>query len=333
MAQHVYGRRSVTAALVGNIAVGIAKGAVFFITGSPSMYAEAVHSLADTLNQTLLLVGLKRSHKPADSKRGYGYGIERFFWSLISACGILFIGAGVAIFHSLDTLVHKESGAAFSMLGIFVLIFAFAVEGATLWSALHELRKGRALSREMFVDADPILLAIIYEDSVAVVGVLIALLAQGATYLTGDIFYDALGGIIVGAVLGALAILLIIKNHQYIVGKALSKEVTEELIEILEKDPCVEKVIEFKSVAVGIGKYRIFATVEWNGTPLYEEIYEAGDLQEEFDKIKNDFNEFAKLMLRTTDRVPRLVGTHIDRIEKNIVRKFPQIAYVDIEIN
>ena len=143
----------------------------------------------------------------------------------------------------------------------------------------------------------------------------------------------ASGGIAVGLILGFLAVILIIKNHQYIIGKPLSEEIIEELIEALETDPCIEHVVEFKSVAVDVGKYKIFATVEWNGSPLYEEIYEAGDLKEEFDNIKDDFKEFAKLMLKTTDRIPRLMGTHIDMIEKNIVEKFPQVAYVDIEIN
>ena len=95
----------------------------------------------------------------------------------------------------------------------------------------------------------------------------------------------------------------------------------------------MEKIIEFKSVAVDIKKYRIYASVEWNGTPLYEEIYEAGDLREEFENIKNDFKKFTKLMFKTTDRIPRLVGAHIDEIEKKIVEKFPEVLYVDIEIN
>lgn len=167
----------------------------------------------------------------------------------------------------------------------------------------------------------------------AVAGVLIALAAQWLSYITGSVVYDALGGIAVGLVLGFLAIVLIIKNYQYIIGKPLSEEVTEALIEELEKDACIEKVVEFKSVAVDIGKYKIFTTVEWNGTPLYEEIYEEGDLKEEFDNIKSDFKEFAKLMLKTTDRIPRLVGNRIDAIEKDITKKFPQVGYVDIEIN
>lgn len=329
-----HGKKSAVAALLGNTFVTIIKSIIFFITGSASMFAESIHSVADTLNQSLLLIGLKRSKRPADHMHGYGYGIERFFWSLISACGIFFIGSGITVYHSIDSLMHRGSEVhTFNILTIVVLGIALVVEGITLLFALKELKKGRKFSKEIFNDADPVLLAIIYEDGAAVLGVLIALIAQWLTYTTGDVLYDAVGGIIVGLVLGFLAIVLIIKNHQYIIGKPLSKEVTQEIIEIFEKDPCIEHVVEFKSVAIDIGKYRIFATVEWNGSPLYEEIYEAGDLKEEFESIKNDFKEFAKLIFKTTDRIPRLVGNHINLIEKNIIEKFPEIAYVDIEIN
>ena len=86
-------------------------------------------------------------------------------------------------------------------------------------------------------------------------------------------------------------------------------------------------------MAVDVNKYRIYATVEWNGSPLYGEIYEAGDLKDEWVNVKDDFSEFTKLIFKMTDRVPRLVGNHIDKIEKSIKEKFPEILYVDIEIN
>ena len=331
---YTQGKKSVTFAFLGNTFVTIIKAVVFFATGSASMFAESIHSLADTLNQSLLLIGLHRSKRPADDHRGYGYGIERFFWSLVSACGIFFIGAGITIYHSIDSLIHPEHGAhTFNISTIAVLLIALVIESITLWFAFRELKKDKKLSMAILKDADPVLLAIIYEDSVAVIGVVIALLAQWLTYTTGNVVYDAVGGIVIGSILGFLAIVLIIKNHQYIIGKPLSKEVSDEIVEELLKDPCIEHVVEFKSVAVDIGKYRIFATVEWNGSPLYQEIYEAGDLQEEFEGIKDDFKEFAKLMFKTTDRIPRLVGSHINMVEKNIIEKFPQIAYVDIEIN
>ncbi len=334
MNEQAQGKKSVVAALVGNLFLAFIKTGVSVATGSVSMFAESVHSIADTLNQSLLLVGIQRSKRPADDIHGYGYGIERFFWSLISACGVLFIGSGITIYHSIASIISPEHDVqVFSLLGVLVLLVALVIEGITLLLAIDELRNEKPLSFEIFENADPVLLAVIYEDGVAVCGVVFALIAQFLTYATGDARYDAVGGIAVGLALGFLAVLLIIKNHQYIIGKPLSEDVIEDIIELLGKDPCIEHVIEFKSVAVDVHKYRIFAAVEWNGTPLYEEIYDDGDLKEEFDTIKDSFKEFTKLMFRTTDRIPRLVGNRINTIEQEIISKFPQIAYVDIEIN
>lgn len=330
-----HGARSTKYALIGNTAVTIIKLITAIITGSTSMIAESIHSSADTLNQSLLLVGIKRSKKPADKKRGYGYGIERFFWSLISACGILFIGAGVTVYHSINKILENNLNTApqINIATIMVLIVSFFIEGYTLRVALKELAGRKKITRKVLENADPVTLAVVYEDGTAVIGVLIAILAQMVSVITGNILFDALGGLFIGLLLGILAILLIKKNHQYIIGKSIDKELEEDIIDLLLKDPCIEQVLEFKSNAVDVGKYRIFATVEWNGTPLYEDIYEDGDLKEEFDEVKDDFNKFAKLIFKTIDRVPRLVGNHTDDIEKEIQKKFPQIAYVDIEIN
>src|SRR3989338_211901 len=127
MSHKTHGNRSVVAALIGNTVVTIMKTIVAVFSGSASMFAESVHSFADTLNQSLLLTGLKRSKRPADISRGYGYGIERFFWSLISACGILFIGAGITIFHSIDSLIHRSAAGVheFNYFSIVVLCIAF----------------------------------------------------------------------------------------------------------------------------------------------------------------------------------------------------------------
>ncbi len=334
MSHKTEGSKSVVTALFGNIFVTIIKTIVSIYSGSSSMFAESVHSFADTLNQSLLLIGIKRSKRPADESRGYGYGIERFFWSLISACGILFIGAGISVYHSIDSLLsHNNKISDINYYTVVVLLVALIIEGATFLVALKELKNKRKLSHKIFIDADPIILAVIYEDGAAVIGILVALTAQVLMHFTGNNIYDSMGGIIVGLILGFLAIILIVKNYQYIIGKSLNEETTEEITELLLEDPCVENISEFKSVAIDINKYRIYTTVEWNGTPLYEEIYEAGDLKEEFDNIKDDFKEFTKLMFKTTDRIPRLVGNRIDEIEKKIKDRFPQIVYVDIEIN
>jgi hypothetical protein len=167
MGEHAQGKSSVLAALVGNVFLAIIKIAVSLTTGSVSMFAESVHSVADTLNQSLLFIGIERSKKPADSGHGYGYGIERFFWSLVSACGVLFIGAGITIYHSVESLFSGNTAAVtVSVLSVPVLAIALIVEGITLWLAIKELQGEQELSIDIFSDADPVLLAIIYEDGV-----------------------------------------------------------------------------------------------------------------------------------------------------------------------
>jgi zinc transporter 9 len=335
MSHKASGSKSVIAALVGNIFITIFKAFAAVFSGSASMFAEGIHSLADTLNQTLLLIGLKRSKRPADSNRGYGYGIERFFWSLLSACGILFIGAGITIYHSIDALIHHHSGEVyvFNRFTIIILCISFFVEGITFLVALFEIKSGRKPRGGFFANADPVTLAVLYEDGAAVLGVVVVLFAQLLIYVTGNGIFDPIAGIIVSLILGFLAIVLILKNYQYIIGKSIDEDVKEEITEFLLADPCIENISEFKSVAIDFNVYRIYTTVEWNGSHLYSEIYEKGDLRDEFNEIKDDFAEFTKLTFKMTDRIPRLVGNHIDKIEKKLKEQFPEIAYIDIEIN
>lgn len=329
-----HGKTSVILALSGNAFLTIIKVAAALFTHSASMFAESIHSFADTLNQSLLLVGLQRSKKPADTERGYGYGTERFFWSLISACGILFVGAGVTIYHSIETLLEQQRAEyLFNPASIIILCIAFVIEGATLYVALTELRRGHDFSMTMFREADPVVLSVVYEDGAAVLGVVIALSAQGVSFLTHDPAYDAIGGIVIGVLLAILAIMLIRKNHHYIIGKPVHEDRKDEILAFLLTDPCIEKVLDFKSEAIDVGKYSLYVTVEWNGGPLCREIYAEGELQEEWNEIREDMHEFVRLMYKTVDRVPRLVGTHIDKVEKNVIQHFPEIAYIDIEIN
>lgn len=335
MSSKNHGSKSVTAALVGNTVVTLAKFVAAVMSGSAVMFAESIHSLADTLNQAFLAIGIKRSKKVADEFHSYGYGNERFFWAVISACGVLFVGAGVTVMHAVEQLIHPTSHVAeVNVLAVWVLVFALVVEGWTLTIALRELKgANETWSKDILEDADPITLAVVYEDSVAVLGVVIALIAQGFIYLTGNAVFDSLGALFIGLLLAILAILLIRKNHGYIIGKALPEETKEEIIELLEQDACIGKVIDFRSSSLDVGKYKLQVEVEWNGSPLMSEMYEGNDLQEEFDWISDDYSEFLKLMIRLTDRIPRLVGARIDEIEKSIKAEYPEIEHIDIELN
>lgn len=330
----VSGLLPVIFALAGNAFITVIKFAGFFISGSGSMFSEAVHSLADTLNQGLLMIGLKKSTKKADSDFSYGYGQERFLWALISACGIFFLGAGVTIYHGINSLIEKE------MLHIGPIVFAillisFIIETFTFLAAFRELRRsnhGKSL-RESLGEGDPTTIAVLYEDGVAVLGVLIATASIFLSQLTGNYYWDAVGSIVIGTLLGIVAVILIRKNREYLIGKNIPEETKEEVMKILKSYPSIEKVLDFKSSILDVGCYQIKCEVEFNGTALLKKIYHDKLIRKEHEMIKDDYGEFVRFLADYIDKIPRLVGNKIDEIEKKIKKEIPEIKHIDIEIN
>ncbi|MBI5742848.1 MAG: hypothetical protein HZA25_03345 [Candidatus Niyogibacteria bacterium] len=174
---------------------------------------------------------------------------------------------------------------------------------------------------------------VIYEDGAAIFGVLIAFLGIWLTALTHSPVWDAVGSIVIGLLLGTIAVILINKNRAFLVGKAMPEELKDEIVALLESDPAIEKVIDFKSSTINVGEYRIKCEVEFNGPALLKEIRKAGDIREEYEAIKDDYNEFLRFAAEFIDRIPRLMGRRIDEIEKKIQREVPGVRHIDIEIN
>lgn len=330
----ISGLLPVIAAFTGNAVVCIAKFFGFAVTGSGAMFSEAIHSLADTANQSLLIIGVSKSVKKADEEYPYGYGKERFIWALISACGIFFVGCGVTIYHGVNSLL-SGSETHFNSLNLYILLIAFVIESFTLWLAIRDLKKhfpdeklGKIISL-----ADPTTLAVVYEDGLAVVGVSIAFLSIILAYLTGQAYWDAIGSIIIGLLLGVAAILLIAKNRNYLITKSIPKEIEELIIDILNNDPTVEKVLDFKSAILDVDKYLIKCDIEFNAASLIKELSKHHFLENEYEEVKESYENFMKFSVDYMDRVPRLVGRKIDELEKKIRAQVPQAIFIDIEIN
>jgi len=324
----------VFAAIFGNAFVALIKMIIALVSGSSVLLSESIHSVADTLNQTFLLIGLKRSVKKPSNDFGYGYGQERFFWALISACGIFFIGAGATTYQGLSSLFHEKE--IFLNWTIFaVLILSFIVEGWTFIIAARELKRAypKMTYWKRMKIGDPTTLAVFFEDGVAVIGIVIAFISIVLTKYTGHHVWDALGSIVIGALLGAVAIILILKNRSYLLGRSIPLDLKEDIIDSLEADPAIEKVTDFKSTILDIGVYRIKCEIEFNGYVLLKEIYRDQGLREEHNEIKDDFEEFKKFCVDFADRIPRLVGKKIDEIEKKLRAENPNVKYIDIEIN
>ena len=328
------GSLPVIAALLGNIVIAVLKFVGFFISGSGVLLSEAIHSVADTANQGLLMVGIKRSSKKATEEFSYGYGKERFLWALISACGIFFVGAGATTYQGITALIKTEH-IEINYVLFLILAVSFVIESITFAVAYRELRnmnRGMKLAK-ILKQGDPATIAVLYEDGIAVLGVMVAFISILLAKVTGQYQWDALGSIVIGCMLAIMAIVLIDKNRALLIGKAIPEEVRDRIVEILESDPVIEKVIDFKSAIMDVGTYRIKCDAEFNGNALAKEMFAHGTLKEEFELVKDDYQEFIKFCVDYIDRVPRMVGTHIDRLEKQIQKEFPEVRHIDIELN
>lgn len=324
----------VVIALVGNVVVTVLKSLAAAVSGSSAMFSEAVHSFADTLNQMLLLVGLKRSLKHADEDHAYGYGIERFFFGLISACGIFFIGAGVNAAHGIQAFAHPEhvelQPVVFLVLAVSALVesYAFAVAARELARLYPD-----HTWRERIARSDSSTLAVLLEDSVAVFGIFVAAASIALAAVTGDGRWDAVGSLIIAALLAVVAVVLILKNRSYVIGRAMPEEMREEVLEILNAEPSIEKVLDFRTSEIGLGVYRIKCDVEFNGSALARELFEDWSVAEQFEEATESVESFKRAMIDSLDRIPRLIGQRIDAIEMRVRDRFPEIQHIDIEIN
>jgi zinc transporter 9 len=332
--QNTQGFWPVAAAVGGNIFVTTIKFLAAAATGSSAMLSEAIHSLADSVNQVLLLIGLGRSTKQADSEFEYGYGNERFFWAIISACGVLFVGAGVTAYSGIFALVspyHIE----FSYVVFVVLALSFVIEGYTFLVALQAIARAHPVLswRARIAHADPSTLAVLLEDAVAVFGIVVASISIMLSYYSGNVVWDAAGSLVISALLGAVAVTLIMKNRSYLIGKTMPEEMGKEVIAFLEAEPTIETVIDFKSQTIGFGVYRIKCEVEFNGTMLLEEIWDRQNMHKVYEDASENFESFKRFLADYADRIPRLMGSNVDAIEARIKQRYPAIQHIDIEIN
>lgn len=322
---------AVIAAIVGNSAVMVAKFTAFFATGSGAMFSEAIHTFADVLNQILLLVGIKRSSNDADDKFDYGYGAERYVWALISAVGIFFLGCGVTVYHGISSLFGAHEPMSNYGWAIGVLIVSFLVEFYVLLIAVKSVKKqaeGAPFFKFMKTEADPAVVAVVLEDSAACVGVLIALAAIGLTKITGHHYWDAVGSIAIGVLLGFIAFWLIHRNRSILIGESVPVHIRNQLMQILQDNPTVEEVVDLRTRILDTETYRIKADLHFDGSALAQK--KKHELRAEYDKIDN-YEQFEAFAIRYADEIVDLLADEIDNIEKQIRKEIPRAEHMDLE--
>jgi cation diffusion facilitator family transporter len=260
---------TVLIAFAVNVLIAIAKSAAAALTGSASLLAEAAHSWADTGNEIFLLIADRRSRRPPDLAHPFGHGREAYVWSLFAAIGLFVAGAAVSVTRGIQELITPEA-AGYFLVGYVVLALSFILEGVSFLRSAQQARgEAETLHRDLLehvlATSDPTLRAVFAEDAAALVGLVIAAAGLGAHQLTGSPVPDAAGSILVGVLLGVVAIILINRNLRFLVGQEVDPRVRAATLQALMAAPEVARVTYLRLEIVGPRMVSVIGDVDLTG--------------------------------------------------------------------
>ena len=269
--------KAVLTAIAANSLVTTAKFFGFAVSGSSALLAEAVHSLADTANQALLYLGLRRSSRKADTDHHFGYGQEQYFWNLISAVTIFFLGCVYTVMHSVEQLQDGHV-PEFSWIPFLIIGFAFVAEGYSFIVALTEFRRqcreaGKDFKAYLIETRDPTTLAVLIEDSVAILGLAVAAIGMGLAAWTGSAIFDGIAAICIGLMMGGLAFYLAAMNRKYLLNHSNS-EVDEIALKVWQADDQVQHVARVNSIVLSPEATLLMAEIELREEAIFSDMTE-----------------------------------------------------------
>ncbi|MGF7123915.1 cation diffusion facilitator family transporter [Rhodococcus sp. BE178] len=257
------GKRAILAALTANAGIAVAKFTGFLITGSSSMLAESVHSVADTSNQGLLLFGQNRAEKQADQLHQFGYGRNRYFYSFVVALVLFTLGSLFAIYEGIHKIQHPE-GLSSPMVAIVILLVAIGLESYSFLTAVKESRplKGKATWWGFIrTSRTPELPVVLLEDTGALIGLVLALGGVGLTMATGDPVWDGVGTLCIGALLGIIAIVLIVEMKSLLIGEGATQDEENRILSALVDGVRIDRVIHCRTQYLGPEEILVAAKV------------------------------------------------------------------------
>jgi len=246
------GTRAIIAALLANAGIALAKFIGYLITGSSSMLAESVHSVADTSNQALLLLGGQRAKRAATAEHPFGYGRDRYFYAFVVALLLFTLGSVFALYEGIEKLAHPEE-LTNPVVALVILLIAIGLEAFSFRTAIRESRplKGQGTWWQFIRQAKvPELPVVLLEDFGALIGLGFALLGVGLTVLTGNAAFDALGTIAIGVLLGVIAIILIVEMKSLLIGEGAAEPVLSRITGALTGG-AVERVLHIRTLYLG----------------------------------------------------------------------------------
>ena len=275
--------KAILAAFAGNSLIAVTKFIAASYTGSSAMFSEGVHSVVDSGNQLLLLYGLRRSKKPADSKHPFGYGKEMYFWSFVVAILIFGLGAGICFYEG----IHKISSpqpVTNPIINYLVLGIAIIIEAWTCWVAATEFKKSKGdygWVEAIHISKDPALFTVLFEDTAALLGLLVALIALALSEYLNLPVLDAVASIIISIILAVTAGLLAFECKGLLTGEGASEQVTTGINQIIDDCPGIIHVNEV--LTLHLGPQDVLLTISLD----FEDNLSSGDVEEAISALES----------------------------------------------
>ncbi|WP_166866801.1 MULTISPECIES: cation diffusion facilitator family transporter [unclassified Salinibacterium] len=281
------GTKAIIAAFLANAGIAVTKFIAWALSGSSSMLAEGVHSVADAGNQLLLLVGGRKARKQADAEHPFGYGRERYVYAFVVAIILFSVGGVFSIYEGIDKLTHPHP-LENAWVPIVVLLIAIVLESFSLRTAVKEANHVRG--RQSWVQfvrraKQPELPVVLLEDVAALLGLVLALTGVGLTILTGDNLWDGIGTIAIGVLLVAVAVILGIETKSLLVGEGANPDDHAKILAALNNHPQVEAVIHMKTLYIGPDELLVGAKIAVPGA------LRAADLATAIDAVEASVRE------------------------------------------
>ena len=275
-------KKVVLAALFGNSLITVSKFIAAGLSGSSAMLAEGLHSIADTGNQLLLLLGMKRAKKPADTIHPFGYGQESFFWAFLVGMSMFVIGAAFSIYHGVERLMHPAPLERLTVSYV-VLILSFFFEGYSWSVAFREMRKvkgNKSFWAYLKETRTPAILVVFLEDSAAMLGLLIALAGLTAAHVTGNVMFDGIASIVIGVILAAVAYIVSFEMKSLLIGEGVGKEKDQALRQAICAVPGVAACLQ--CLTMFLSPNRVLVNVQVH----IEDHYDTDGVEQVIDRIE-----------------------------------------------
>lgn len=260
-------RRTILVALCANLVIAVAKIGAGLTTHSSAMLSEGAHSVADTTNEVLLLMALRRSARPADRQHPFGYGMERYFWSLMAAFGIFISGAVFSMYEGISGIRSEHSSEGGLTLSLLVLGIGALAEGTSWFIAMRQLRgeagrRRRSLINHVRQTSDPSAKTVFFEDSAALIGLALAALGVILRDVTGSRYPDAIAAIAIGLLLVYVAFRLGSDTRELLIGRAADPELRAALGPELARMDHVDAVVELLTMQLGPSEVLVAARLD-----------------------------------------------------------------------